>query len=170
MMIAGRLNRQPMDRPMKPFGLTTADMIAWIVRIGLGTLFVVAGIGKIADPTGFAAIVANYRILPSSLVAPTAVVLPWVETLSGLALLGGRLGRGGALLINLLMLVFLAVTLYNAYRGLNVACGCFSLSAEAPSNLALTVVRNLFIFAAGTWLLFRPAAPQPSAVRSSARH
>ena len=39
MMIAGRLNRQPMDRPMKPFGLTTADMIAWIVRIGLGTLF-----------------------------------------------------------------------------------------------------------------------------------
>ena len=155
---------------MKPLGLTTADTIAWIVRIGLGALFVVAGIGKIADPTGFAAIVANYRLLPSALVAPTAVVLPWVETLCGLALLVGRLERGGALLINLLMLVFIGVTIYNGYRGLNVACGCFSLSAEAPANLAVNVVRNLLIFAAGTWLLFRPAPPEPSAVRSSARH
>lgn len=169
-MITDRLHRRQMDRPMKPFRPTTADAAAWVVRIGLGALFVAAGIGKIADPGGFAAIVANYRILPSSLVAPTAIVLPWIEVLSGLALIGGRMEKGGALLANLLMLVFIAVTAYNGYRGLNVACGCFSLSAEPPANLALNVVRDLLIFAAGTWLLFRPGRPDPLAVQSSARH
>jgi hypothetical protein len=71
-----------------------------------------------------------------------------------LALVFGRFEKGAALLVSLMMVVFIAIILYNGHRGLNIACGCFSLSAKEPSSIALNTVRNLLILAAGTWVLF----------------
>lgn len=135
---------------------TASDKAAWTIRFALGALFIYASTGKIADPAAFAAIIANYRILPETPAVATAVVLPWIEALCGLALITGRFEKGAALLVCLMMVVFIGLILYNGYRGLNVACGCFSLSAKAPSNIALNTIRNLLILAAGAWLLYRP--------------
>lgn len=127
--------------------------ITTTIRIILGMVFLVSCAGKIADPAGFASIVDNYRLLSPPLVWTTAVILPWIEALCGLALVFGRFHKGATLLICLMMIVFIGIIQYNGYRGLNVACGCFSLSAQAPSSIALNTVRNLAILAAGIWLL-----------------
>ena len=124
-----------------------------LIRIALGLVFLYSGFGKIADPNGFAVIVTNYRLLPQTLVWGTALLLPWIEATCGLALLCGRFEKGAALLVSLMMVVFIAVILYSGYRGLNIACGCFSLAAREPSSIALNTVRNLILLAAGLWIL-----------------
>jgi uncharacterized membrane protein YphA (DoxX/SURF4 family) len=131
-----------------------AGRLTLFIRIILGGVFLYSSIAKIADPGAFADIVTNYRLLPPQLVWATAVIFPWVEVVCGLALLFGRLERGAALLVSAMMVVFIAVILYNGYRGLNIACGCFSLSAREPSNILFNVLRNLTILAAGIWVFF----------------
>ncbi len=125
-----------------------------LVRIVLGLVFIYSSFPKILDPSAFATIVTNYRILPPQLVPMTAVILPWVEAVCGFALIIGRWEKGAALLVCLMMAVFLGLTWYNSYRGLNIACGCFSLTANEPSHIFLNTIRNLVIMAAGTWVLF----------------
>lgn len=133
------------------------------IRMALGAVFLISCIDKIAAPRVFAEMVANYQILPPPLVTATAVVLPWIEALCGLALVLGRFDHGAALLVCLMMTVFIGVTAYNQYRGLNIACGCFSLAAAEPSNIILVILRDLAILAAGVWVLLCPARPQMAA-------
>jgi uncharacterized membrane protein YphA (DoxX/SURF4 family) len=93
------------------------------------------------------------------------VVLPWLEAVCGLALVVGRYQKGAALLVSLMMVVFTTIILYNGYRGLDVACGCFSLSAQAPSRNSLNTHRNLIILAAGVWMLYHSRGPQSAGAR-----
>ena len=98
----------------------------------------------------------NYQLLPPALVSATAIIFPWVEALCGLALIFGRFDKGAALLVSMMMVVFIGIILYNGYRGVNVACGCFSLAAKEPSNIVLNTLRNLLILVAGAWILLLP--------------
>ena len=139
---------------MRPKSTMLVNTLTVFIRIALGLLFLYSSFGKIADPNGFAAIVSNYQLLPQSLVWGTAVLLPWIEATCGLALVCGRFEKGAALLVSLMMAVFITAILYNGYRGLNIACGCFSLAASEPSSIALNTMRNLTILAAGMWILF----------------
>jgi uncharacterized membrane protein YphA (DoxX/SURF4 family) len=142
--------------------------VGWLAiatRIALGCVFLLSSAGKIANPDAFAVIVANYQLLPTQLVWATAVVLPWIEAVCGLALIAGRYQRGAALLVSLMMVAFICIILYNGYRGLDVACGCFSLSARAPSNITLNTLRNLVILAAGVWILIRSERRLPAGAR-----
>jgi uncharacterized membrane protein YphA (DoxX/SURF4 family) len=93
------------------------------------------------------------------------VVFPWIEAVCGLALVFGRFEKGAALVVSLMMVVFTGLILYNGYRGLNIACGCFSLAAHAPSNIAVNTLRNLLILAAGAWVLFFSRRQQMASVR-----
>lgn len=152
---------------MRPFPPAVANTATIVLRIGLGAIFLFSSAGKIADPAAFAAIVANYQLLPSPWVSATAVIFPWIEVTCGLALVFGRLERGAALLVSLMMVVFIAIILYNGYRGLNIACGCFSLAAKTPPNIALNTLRNLFILAAGAWVLLYPGRRQMTPARDA---
>ena len=139
---------------VRPLPSAVVENVTIVVRIALGATFLISCSGKIADPGAFAAIVTNYQLLPPPLVSATAVLFPWVEAVCGLALVFGRLEKGAALLVTLMMIVFTGLILYNGYRGLNIACGCFSLAANAPSNIAVNTLRNLLILVAGAWVLF----------------
>ncbi|MCB2146437.1 MAG: DoxX family membrane protein [Deltaproteobacteria bacterium] len=150
---------------LEPLRSTAVKNVTLIVRIILGAVFLFSCAGKIADPTAFAAIVANYQLLPPPLVATTAVIFPWIEALCGLALVVGRFEKGAALLVSLMMVVFTGLIFYNGYRGLNIACGCFSLSAKAPSNIAVNTLRNLSILAAGAWVLVSPKRQRLTSAR-----
>jgi uncharacterized membrane protein YphA (DoxX/SURF4 family) len=141
---------------VKPLPPAIVQKIRIVVRILLGSVFLFSCAGKIADPEAFAAIVTNYQLLPPPLISATAIVFPWIEALCGLALVFGRFEKGAALLVSLMMILFIGLILYNGYRGLNIACGCFSLSAKAPSSIAVNTLRNLVILVAGTWVLFFP--------------
>jgi len=144
-------NRNEHERPVPS---TAAGNITRVVRILLGAVFLFSSAGKIADPAAFAAIVTNYQLLSPELVWATSLFFPWIEAVCGIALVFGRFENGAALLVCLMMVVFTGLILYNDYRGLDVACGCFSLAAEAPSNIVVNTLRNLLILGAGIWVLF----------------
>ena len=62
--------------------------------------------------------------------------------------------------------MFSAALFVNALRGVNVACGCFSTSAEDVHNAWLLVLRDLpMLLAAVVMLFFPPAARDASAAR-----
>jgi uncharacterized membrane protein YphA (DoxX/SURF4 family) len=142
-----------------------AARFAVLIRIALGCIFLVSSFDKIADPDAFAGIVANYQLLPSSLVALTALIFPWIEVVCGLALVVGRLDKGAALLVSLMMVVFIGLILYNGYRGLDIACGCFSVTATEPSSIMMNSVRNTIILAGSVWILCLPAKQRIGAAR-----
>jgi uncharacterized membrane protein YphA (DoxX/SURF4 family) len=132
----------------------TRQIAKALPRIVLGAIFIYASLDKIADPSGFAEVIANYQILPPRLVPVLAFLLPWVEAVCGTVLIIGRFKLGSTLLINLMMIMFICVTLYNGHRGLDIACGCFTLAAKEPSNIALNTLRDLAILATGIWVMF----------------
>ena len=142
---------------MKIAAYTIPHIACLLVRTGLGVVFIWASLDKIGHPGEFASIIDNYRILPAAAVNLTALVLPWVEFICGLLLLSGRWVPGAALTIDLLLLIFTLATGSNLYRGLDVNCGCFSVSPAAGSENALNLVRNILLLAAGLWLLIYTA-------------
>lgn len=132
----------------------------WLHRVlglALGGLFLYAAHDKIVDPRPFVTIIWNYRVLPPGPVNLMAIYMPWMELLVGLALVIGFKRRAAALWATALLLTFTSALLINAVRGVNVACGCFSTSAQDVHNAWLLVLRDLpMLLAALVMLLFPP--------------
>jgi putative oxidoreductase len=120
------------------------------VQIGLGAIFLVAALPKIADPPSFAHMIYNYRAVPGSAVNALALVMPWVEFLAGLALILGVWRREAAMVVGLLLLVFIAAIAFNLARGHAVDCGCFDVHSAGKSREELLTEMR--------WVLVRDAA------------
>jgi uncharacterized membrane protein YphA (DoxX/SURF4 family) len=136
-----------------------------ICRIVLGIVFVYASWGKIIDPAAFARIIANYQIVSAGMGNLTALVLPWLELVCGICLIINRWPRGSALIVTGLMVVFMAALGYNIHRGIDVDCGCFTLTEDAPGSMWLYMLRDiLFLGMAIGIVLHRNAEPKPSNV------
>jgi putative oxidoreductase len=125
-----------------------------LVRIALGIIMLWASVGKIRDPQGFAEIVENYQIVPPVLVNLVAVLLPWVEAICGLSLILGFFVRGSSLIVNLLMLSFITAFILNIFRGIDVSCGCFSVSPRQTSASVLVLIRDSLFLIAGIWVFY----------------
>jgi uncharacterized membrane protein YphA (DoxX/SURF4 family) len=126
-----------------------------VLRVGLGVVFIWASWEKIADPAAFARVVQNYQILPPALVNPTALFLPWVEAVCGVCLITGVLARGSLLVFNGLMAVFTLALSWNALRGVDTDCGCFSVAVQADKGRYLEyILRDLALLGAGGWVLW----------------
>jgi putative oxidoreductase len=128
-----------------------------LVRLGLGALFLAAGVLKLADPQAFAIEIANYQLFPA--LAPwLAVGLPSTEVVVGVALVAGpqRWARAGALAAALLLGAFTVAATSAVVRGINISCGCFG-SDSGPVTW-LTVLRDVALVAAALWVY---ASPQP---------
>ena len=120
----------------------------------MGILFLAASWDKILDPKGFAVIIQNYKILPAVLVQPFALFLPWIEAICGILLVSGKLTKGAALIVAMLMMIFIIALTLNLYRGLDISCGCFSLSTESKKSAYLYLIRDFGILCTGLWVLF----------------
>jgi uncharacterized membrane protein YphA (DoxX/SURF4 family) len=117
-----------------------------ILRILLGALFVAASWDKILHPAEFASIIRDYRLLPEMLVPPLAVLLPWIELGVGALLLVGRVTFGALFLANSMLVVFWTALVITALRGIDINCGCFSVSAESTLSMGWYVLRDgLFV-------------------------
>jgi putative oxidoreductase len=127
--------------------------VAFLLRIVLGGLLVLAGALKLGDPTAFANEITNYRFFPS--LAPwLAATLPLVEVALGLALVAAPLGwrRAAALATLALMAVFTVAVTQVVVRGINVDCGCFG-GNSGPVTLS-TVGRDLLLLAMAAAILW----------------
>ena len=118
--------------------------LLFLFRILLGFLFIYAGIEKISDPAAFSNAIANYKLLPFSLVNIFAITLPWVEVTAGLLLVFGvYVKENSSIIITLLIVFFIAIAISLA-RGLNIECGCFGTSSGAKVGLE-KLVENLLL-------------------------
>jgi len=134
---------------------------AWTaLRVGLGLLFVLASLDKIAHPALFAQAVAHYRLLPAGLVNPVAILLPWTEAVAGLALVCGAFARGAALVLAGLMTVFFAALAASLVRGLDVACGCFTVDVLAVPDMRWYLLRDGVLLLFSLALLWRTLRPE----------
>ena len=123
-------------------------------RLVLGGLFIYASLDKVLNPLAFAQIIHNYRITPPSLINIAAVLLPWIELLAGLLLVIGMKVRGSNLTLGLLLLFYVVLLTVTASRGINVACGCFTMSMAVKSNLAIRIVEDLVMLLMSLHLFF----------------
>ncbi|MEW6238131.1 MAG: MauE/DoxX family redox-associated membrane protein [Candidatus Omnitrophota bacterium] len=98
------------------------------LRLFLGGVLIYAGAAKLFDMPGMARAIANYRLLPDSLVNIVAMILPPVELLAGIGLILGLCFDGALAITTLLLLVFLAAIESAILRGLDIQCGCFGTS------------------------------------------
>jgi uncharacterized membrane protein YphA (DoxX/SURF4 family) len=112
----------------------TSPWLSIRVQIGLGAIFAVAALPKIADPPSFAHMIYNYRLVPGVFINALALVMPWVEVLAGLALILGFWRREAAAVAGLLIVVFVAAIGFNLARGHAVDCGCFDVHAVGKSR------------------------------------
>jgi uncharacterized membrane protein YphA (DoxX/SURF4 family) len=139
----------------------TIQLLLMVGRILLGALFIYASWDKLFDPAAFAAIVANYQILPSMLVNAVALGLPWLELVCGIGLMTNCWTRGCALMVVLLMVVFIAAMGYNMYHGIDVTCGCFTLTGTAPQSMWVYLLRDVILLALAITILMLPKAHTP---------
>jgi uncharacterized membrane protein YphA (DoxX/SURF4 family) len=112
------------------------------LRIGLGLVFVYAGVLKIQDPVAFAGSVAAYKLLPYFINYLVATTIPWVEVTCGLFLIIGyriQAVAGITAAMNILFIVLLASTIM---RGLDIDCGCFRQGGEKTSAW-ITIMRDI---------------------------
>lgn len=136
---------------------------AWMavaIRLFLAAIFAFAAWPKIVNPAAFAEAVYRYHLLPDGLVNVAAVYLPWLEAVCAVALVAvAPLRRGALVWIALLLLLFIGAMGINLYRGVNIACGCFSVSG-GESMSWLNIARNIGLL----WLVALAWRWDPQAV------
>ena len=116
----------------------------------LGATFIYASFHKILSPADFAKIVYGYDLFPYALINLIAIVIPFLELVAGLALIIGFYPRAAAIIINALLLAFIAVLSINLIRGHEFDCGCFSTDQNGDNNTAgVTLVRDIVYFILG---------------------
>ena len=120
----------------KIMAFCSSPFLSLAFRVILGSLFLYAGITKIADPMGFALSIYNYKLLPDGLIHVAAILLPWLEVIVGGSLLLGIGATGGALIATALFSIFAGALTINLIRGLDIACGCFSTAASGGSSIS----------------------------------
>lgn len=130
-------------------------------RITLGLIFTLASLSKIIHPAAFADAIHNYQILPDALVNITGIVLPWLELTLGILLITGIWLPGTILASTALLIVFWGSLLLNLVRGLDVHCGCFTLSNEGKPDMPWYILRDAGFLLLGLYLfvkiMFKPA-------------
>ncbi len=127
----------------------TAKILITANRIILGLIFIYASWDKVLVPEAFARAIANYQILPEVLVAPSAIFLPWLELTCGICLVINRWTGGSAIIVTALIVIFTAAIGFNIYRGMDVACGCFTLDQSAPSSMWFYLLRDVIFLLMG---------------------
>jgi len=127
-----------------------------LARILIGVIFVYTGLIHIGDPAGFVQAVAAYRILPPFAVNAFALLLPWVELLAGLAIATGIGMPGGALAAIGMLAAFLIALSLSLYRGLDIACGCFSTSPDAERISWLYLARDSALLLVTVFIFLHP--------------
>jgi len=130
------------------------------IRVILGFLFLFAAIHKIFEPSKFAVVIYNYRVLPVELLNLVAIIVPWIEILVGMALLIGVWVEAAALVLNSMTLFFIVLIISAIARGLNIECGCFSLDPEGSLVSWKRVLEDTLMLAGGVYLMIHQLRAQ----------
>ena len=129
-----------------------------------------AAVGKLRDLGGFAAPVAEYRILPVSRSGGTARAVVAAELAAATLLVVPPSRPAGAALAAALLAVFLVAQCGAWARGLRIGCASFGGSGELETVGPATIVRTLLLPLLAAVAVASGAAPfQPAPFRRSTR-
>lgn len=132
--------------------------LTWMMRIGVGSVFIVSGLTKGIDPWGTYYKTSEYLTalhIPieewGNSVLALAFILFSVEFIIGVSLLTGCFRKATPIMATLFMAVMLPLTLWIAVADPVADCGCFG-DFLVISNWA-TFIKNCVISVAVVWLL-----------------
>ena len=87
-----------------------------------------------------------------------SIWLPWVEISCGVLLICGIWIDGSLLVVNTLLVIFMAALILNWIRGIDVDCGCFSVAAsKGESNTFMDIVRDAVLLGIGLTVFYSRA-------------
>ncbi len=139
----------------------TVDILPVLVAdILVGSLLLLAGASKIRDFAAFTGTLANYRLLPSALVAPAGAMIALAELALGAAAIiavpiGSQIAMLGAAA---LLLTYAAAMGINIARGRDhIDCGCLGFGTAKASLGWELVLRNVAIAAIALAVFALPA-------------
>jgi uncharacterized membrane protein YphA (DoxX/SURF4 family) len=105
---------------------TPAGILALILRVALGVIFLYAAWVKLREPWAmFAMAIDSYQVLPAWAVELVARALPWFELLLGVLLVAGVWRHVSATAASLLLAVFFGLMVRAMAKGMEIDCGCF---------------------------------------------
>ena len=130
------------------------------VRIIIGCLFLISGLGKLLEPhQNFLYVIQSYEVLPGALETAASYIVPWVEFLAGVFLVLGLWINYVLRVFLILVASFLVIVSQALVRKLPITeCGCFGELFSFPLPVVLTIDSILWILLA--LLLFRRGATE----------
>jgi hypothetical protein len=103
------------------------------IIIIIGSILLVAAIGKLLDNRLFAETLANWRLFPTWSLLPVGVVASLSELVLAIWLFSGWRLSGAAIAAVLFHLGYAAATVITLLRGIRLAdCGCFGVLFPHP--------------------------------------
>jgi len=136
----------------------TLGHLRLVIQLAVGCVFLISTVSKLRRPAAFQIGVAEYRILPASVVPAFAFVLIGLEAFVAITHLGGW-GLTFAAPVGVgLLLTFAAAVTINLVRNRDLACHCLGggdrISPRSLVQLALLVAGEVLV-----WSGARIAAP-----------
>jgi len=135
--------------------LKALNWLEFVIRVGIGFLFIYASMDKIVHPDKFAVVIYHYRVLPFELVNIVAILIPWLEIAIGVTLILGIWLETAAFLLCVLTIGFTVLIISAIARGLNIECGCFTLAEKGSLVSWKRIAEDLLILAGGLFIFFR---------------
>jgi hypothetical protein len=125
-------------------------------RVGVAAMCVAAAWYKVKNPTEFAMAVAQYRLLPASVVRGFSLWLPSMEMVVSAGLLFSRWSRDFYLLLVGLWLMFIVALAQALLRRLGIACGCFEIpGATSTGETWFSLLRDVVLLVPIACLAFK---------------
>ena len=125
-------------------------------RFVLAGAFLAAAVSKITDLEGFRTLLLLHARLPEGVSVLIAAWLPWLELTCAACLLCGRAVREAALLLDVLLLGFIA---YQLIHHDQPDCGCIIFPSISKAGLAWHLVLDMVLLACALIVLL--AKPRP---------
>jgi len=132
---------------------TTGRILAILLRVVLGWIFLAAGWSKVGQTMPTLASIYSYQIvIPDGLAEFIAMALPWVELLLAVLLFAGLFFPWTLLATAAVLAAFTVMTAQAWWRELDIDCGCFDFGAIHPALAVLSTpggatLRNLVLMA-----------------------
>jgi putative oxidoreductase len=134
--------------------MSARSLFEWILRIGLGAVFIYAGSAKLPDIQTFFWDIHHFDLTHPDVSIIMAFLLPWLEIFAGLALIVGRLYFGAIAICGCLSAIFFGAISTAWFRGLDITCGCFGREdnqTNFPKHITINV--TMLIASIALWWL-----------------
>ncbi len=103
------------------------------LRFAIAAILLATAVGKLADVSGFASVLATYQAFPEWALIPVAVAVPIAELLLAAWLFSGRRLAAAGLTSAGMHLVYAGWAAVTLARGIDVPnCGCFGVFLGRP--------------------------------------